>query len=120
MEMAKFNLKEYRPPNSFAFIGRTQGELARKNLNLDSLDKTKESIELIVPKDTTSFNPSFFLGLLYNSISKLGVSDFRKKYSFVYETESASLKDILRKNIEDGIRNATNSLNNKSGLSVFQ
>jgi len=118
--MATFNLKEYRPPNTFAFIGRKQGEDARKQLKLDLLDKSDDVIELVVPKDTTSFNPSFFLGLLYASISRLGVDHFRNKYNFTYETDSPSLRDILKRNIEDGIRNATNSINNKSGLSVFQ
>jgi hypothetical protein len=118
--MANFNLRAYRPPQSFAFIGRAQGEHARKDLGLDALDITDEAVELLIPKDTTSFNPSFFLGMLYDSISKLGILNFRKKYNFVYETDNAILQEILRKNIEDGIRNAGNSMNNRSGLSVFQ
>jgi len=118
--MATFNLRGYRPPQSFAFIGREQGERARKDLNLDILDERPDGIELIIPKDTTSFNPSFFLGLLYKSIAKLGIAEFKKKYNFSYETDSKTLQEILRRNIEDGIRNANNSLNNKSGLSIFQ
>jgi len=120
LQMAIFNLRSYRPPNSFAFIGREQGQHARKTLDLDRLDTSEEIVELIVPNDTTSFNPSFFLGLLYNSISKLGIDKFRKKYNFVFETDNISLQKVLRMNIEDGIRNANNSLNSRSGLSVFK
>lgn len=118
--MNKINLSQYRPKNSQSFSGRPQGEEVRLKLNLNDLDeKENEEVEIIIPSDTTSFNPSFFLGMLYDSIEKLGLENFRKKYHIIIETQSPLLRNALDKNIEDAIRNASNSLQNKSGLSIF-
>lgn len=118
--MAKtIDLRTYRPVNSSSFIGRQQGELVRKVLKIDEMDSNSEEVEIIVPSDTTSFNPSFFLGFLYESIAKLGLEKFRAKYKFKLETTNILLRQALLKNIEDGFRNATNSLHKKSGLNIF-
>ena len=119
MIMKEINLRNYRPVNSFSFSGRPQGEAVRKSLNLEKLDNEPDEIKIKIPSDTTSFNPSFFLGLLYNSIVRLGLPKFQSKYQFDIETENPLLKTAIRKNIEDGIRNASNSLNKKSGLNIF-
>lgn len=116
----RIELRRYRPKNSYSFSGRPQGESVRKSLKLDNLDNTAEEVEIVIPSDTTSFNPSFFLGLLYDSISFLGLERFRRKYKFTFETDKPVLKHALNKNIEDGLRNATNSLSKKSGLSIFE
>ena len=115
----QINLRQYRPVSSLSYSGRPQGEDVRKVLKLDSLDLGDEEIELIIPEDTTSFNPSFFLGLLYNSISKLGLEEFQRKYHVSLETTNPILRDALNKNLADGIRNASNSLQKKSGLNIF-
>ncbi len=117
--MNRINLRQYRPVNSLSFSGRPQGEDVRERLNLNETDGKDEEVEITIPADTTSFNPSFFLGLLYDSIVKLGLDKFKQKYHIVIETTNPLLKSALNKNIEDGIRNASNSLDNKSGLSIF-
>lgn len=118
--MREIDLRNYRPVNSFSYSGRPQGESVRKTLNLNQLDVENEEITIKIPPDTTSFNPSFFLGLLYDSIEKLGMDNFRSKYHLEMETQNPLLRAALNKNIEDGYRNASNSLNDKSGLSIFK
>ena len=113
------NLFDYRTPGSTSFVGRPQGEEVRNKLKMELLDSNDEQVELIIPKDTTSFNPSFFLGLLYTSIVKLGLDGFKKKYLIKIEAEDENLKHAISKNIEDGFRNAINSINKNDGLRAF-
>jgi hypothetical protein len=97
--MSEFNLKEYRPSNSTSFIGRTQGEDVRKKLSLEELDNDDSEVVLRIPADTTSFNPSFFLGLLYKSIKKLGMERFRKKYKLQIEATDPSVINAINSNL---------------------
>ena len=85
--MVKKQLKpEHRGKNSTTFTGNPQGAQVRNELQLDECDKNEEDVEILVPKDTTSFNPSFYLGLLYKSIVFYhGVDEFKKKYQFTFE-----------------------------------
>ena len=115
----EFNLKGYRPSTSTSFVGRPQGESVRKKLSLEQLDQSDDEVVITIPSDTTSFNPSFFLGLLFNSIEKLGMEKFRSKYKFRIETENPSLRQAISKNIEDGFRHAMNTLRGKDGINVF-
>lgn len=104
------NLGKYKTPSSSVFTGRPQGEQVRLKLNLDKLDKGMETVTFLVPIDTTSINPSFFLGLLFKSYKTLK-QEFSKKYNFEFETNNLETKEVLQKNIDDGLRNAENSVN---------
>jgi len=117
--MRELNLRQYRPVSSFSFSGRPQGEKVREKLKLSEIDRTNEEVELIIPSDTTSFNPSFFLGLLYESIQKLGFDKFNNKYKIKIETEDPERREFISNNIADGFRNASNSINKKTGLSFI-
>jgi hypothetical protein len=117
--MKEYNLRAYRPGNTTSYIGRQQGEDVRRQLSLEKLDDENEQVSLMLPADTTSFNPSFFLGLLYKSIKKLGMEGFQDKYRIIFETNDEAVKAVLQKNIDDGYRNAINSLDNRNGISVF-
>ena len=78
-----------------------------------ALSLTKRFQHIIIPEGTTSFNPSFYLGLLYDSFKNLG-KDFDNKYKFVIEDEDQEIRirSVIEANLEDGKRNAFNSLNN--------
>jgi hypothetical protein len=117
--MKELNLREYRPVSSFSFSGRPQGESVRKKLKLSEIDSNAEEVEIIIPSDTTSFNPSFFLGLLYESMEVLGIEKFNQKYKLKIESEDPERRKFINSNIEDGFRNASNSLNGRTGLSFF-
>jgi hypothetical protein len=106
------DLYEFRGQKSTTFTGRPQGEQAREKLKLDALDKdgSVREIHLRIPAGTTSFNPSFYLGLLFKSIERLGVEQFQHRYKLDVADENPELQRILRNNINDGFRNALNTI----------
>jgi len=105
------DLTEFRGKSSTLFTGRPQGVSARKKIKLDKEDTLARNVHFKIPKGTTSFNPSFYLGLLYDSIKKLGIEKFENKYDFIFEDENQKLINILKNNLEDGRRYALNNLN---------
>lgn len=119
MDILRIDLTKFRGNQSTLFTGRPQGEQAREVLNLDKLDSGQGVVVLVIPQGTTSFNPSFYLGLLYDSIKRLGISKFEVKYSFEIEDPNPSVIKVIRKNLEDGKRNAINTIENRTGLSRF-
>ena len=108
--MVKKLLKpEHRGKNSTTFTGNPQGAQVREELHLDECDKKGEEVEILIPKDTTSFNPSFYLGLLYKSIVFYhGIDEFKKKYQFIFEDTDEELVELLKENIADNERQAQN------------
>jgi len=72
---------------STSFSWRTEGKCVRKELSIDDkYDGMDGPFKVIIPSDTTSFNPSFFLGLFYESVKKLGsVDKFKKKVHFRFK-----------------------------------
>lgn len=114
------DLTKFRGNKSSLFTGRPQGLEAREVLKLDELDKNKD-LEIIfeIPEGTTSFNPSFYLGLLYPSFKVLGIDGFSSKYTFEIKTIDEGTKKVILENLEDGLRNAINELNKKTGLWSF-
>jgi hypothetical protein len=119
METVEFNLNKYRGPKSTLYTGRPQGEAARKDLGLDQFDSSPKRAVFVIPRGTTSFNPSFYLGLLFESFSKLGLGKFEEKYVFRFEDENPNVVAVLEENLNDGKRNAINTLNNNTGFSRF-
>ncbi len=119
METRKIDLAKYRGQQSSLFTGRPQGELARQELNLSKNDIEKDKIVFIIPNGTSSINPSFYLGLLYESIKNLGFENFENFYTFEIADSNPEIKLVLQSNLEDGKRNALNTLQGKSGLGRF-
>lgn len=98
------NLEQFRNPGSKVFSGRIQGKETREKLDLDRLDEEKGTIIIItIPKDTWSFNSSYFLGLFGPSIRKLGKEDFEQKFRFVCDN------DEINEDIKQGIKDALNA-----------
>lgn len=116
MEIHKINLGEYKSGKSTIFTGRPQGTAVREKLGLDNIDKSNEDVIFIIPEDTTSFNPSFYLGLLFKSFKRLGIDKFDKKYIFEINTSDPATKKVLMNNLEDGKRYAINSLQSSGGF----
>ncbi|MCW3110604.1 MAG: hypothetical protein JWQ09_5110, partial [Segetibacter sp.] len=109
----------FKSQKSDVFTGRPQGLLVRKDLKLDKIDNDDSVVNFIIPKETTSFNPSFYLGMLFGSLKKLGIDKFVKKYHFTYASEDPQMRETLEKNISDAWRNALNSLNKNFGFDTF-
>jgi hypothetical protein len=114
MNIQPINLAKFRGDRSTVFTGRPQGEVARKELKLDDLDKVDEVIELVIPKGTTSFNSSFYLGLLYDSIKKLGERKFKERYILDIQDSNPDTRRSIERNLEDGMRQAINTSLGKS------
>ena len=119
METKRIDLFKYRGNNSSLFTGRPQGEAARKELKLEENDKSGGKIVFLIPENTSSFNPSFYLGLLYESIKYFGVEKFKSYYSFEIIDTNSEIKKVLLSDLDDGERNALNTILGKTGLSRF-
>lgn len=120
MTQKVIDLKKYRGNASTIFTGRPQGEEARRDLKLDDLDKSSDlEIQFVIPEGTTSFNPSFYLGMLYHSYKNLGINGFSEKYKFLIRETTPEIRKVIEENIEDGVRNAINEFEKKTGLWPF-
>ena len=72
--------------SSTTFTGRPQGMQLRDTLKLDALDTDSNSYIIRIPEGTSSFNPSFYLGLFFPSIKKLkGIEGFKNKYEIIFQ-----------------------------------
>ena len=72
-----------------------------------------------MPQETTSINPSFFLGLLYQNIKNLGIKKFQKKYIFSYDNLYESLRNVIKNNIDLSITRAKKDLSGMTGLDSY-
>lgn len=112
MEKIKIELtKEFRGgEKNTSFAGRVEGKGVREKLKLDTKDKNGNNYDITMPEDTTSFNPSFYLGLFYDSIKTLGWDNFIKKYTIDYSNMSDDLADVIKQNIAECERKAKNEI----------
>lgn len=114
----EINLLKYRGSSSTTFTDRDWGEEARKELKLEEVDNSNTIVEVIIPKGTTSFNPSFYLGLFFKSYQKLNLLGFKTKYNFVFEDKdnSEGFNEYLLEDLEDGERQAKDEMSNNYGV----
>lgn len=104
--------QSHRGRNSTIFTGRPQGRQVREELGLGRYDKDNETYEVHIPEGTTSFNPSFYLGLFYDSIKNLGgIEGFKRKYTIIFDDRNPSIIECLREDISDNERQAKNEYN---------
>lgn len=104
---------------STTFSGRPEGKAVRNALHLDSLENTDDIITILIPNDTTSFNPSFFLGLLFDSVKKCGsIDSFKKKYVFDLSAFTPELRSYIETDLEDSYQRCENELNKKTGIDL--
>ena len=102
---------------STTFAGRNEGAEVRKKLAFDEKDVDNNIYVVTFAKDTTSVNPSFFLGLFFPSLNKLGFDIFSYKYYFDFSNfEDEELKQIIKDNVNECFRKAKNELNNTTAL----
>lgn len=102
--------------SSTSFSGRPEGEHVRETFSLDEKDTDDNEYIIDIPSGTSAFNPSFFLGLLFPSIKKLGIGKFVSKYRFGLENLSPALKSLINDDIQEGLRNASNEMSLSTGL----
>lgn len=104
-------------PKSTAFTGRPEGKEVRIKLQLNERDGDDKMYVVVLPANTSSFNSSFFLGLFFDSIRRLGgVEAFKNKYQLSLDKLSDGLKFVIQKNLDECFRKASNEFDNKTGL----
>lgn len=111
---------EHRGNNSSIFSGRSEGKDVRERLRIDEYDNDSEQYIVEIPNDTTSFNPSFFLGLFFPSIKKMGSLElFLHKYNITLSNFS---DEDARRSINDDLidcyRRAENEMKFRTGLDL--
>lgn len=93
-----------------SFIGRTEGEKVREELALNPKDYDEYRYEIIMPEDTMSFEPSFYLGLLFGSVKKLGWDKFAQKYRLNLDNLPDSQRGAIRVGVDECEKQAKNEL----------
>lgn len=86
---ATINLEDYRAVDKArnlkakVFTGRDRGAMVRKESNINLLMEKYDSVEIIIPNDIYSINPSFFEELFFTVVTKLGKERFMSKIKLV-------------------------------------
>lgn len=84
----RINLESFRVKDqqkgtiSKVFTGRDRGKKVRIESNIDNLEKEFEIVEIFIPENIYSINPSFFEELFVNVVTKLGKDEFLEKFKF--------------------------------------
>lgn len=105
------NLEDYRVYSSDkkviskVFTGRDRGKDVRIKSEIDFLETQYSEIQIIIPNNIFSINPSFFEELFVNVVTKLGKDVFLQKFKFTsmgpynYEKPlNEAIQRILRNN----------------------
>lgn len=81
--MRTINLGDLTRGEVHNLIGHERGQAARKKFLLDDADASGESVLIAVPQDLYTITPSFFQGMLAESVRKAGSRDaFLTRYRF--------------------------------------
>lgn len=104
--------KEHRWGNSqcTAFAGREEGLRVREELALNQKDYDEYRYEIIMPEDATSFEFSFYLGLLFDSVKKLGWDKFAQKYRFNLDNLADTQRGAIRAGLDECEKQAKKEL----------
>lgn len=76
------DLEIYRVQTAKVFTGRDRGLFVRNESHIDEIEEKHEEIEIIIPDNIYSINPSFFEELFFNVVNKLGKANFLSKFKF--------------------------------------
>jgi hypothetical protein len=104
------NLEDYRVKDSQkniiskVFTGRDRGAYVRDESKIDEIEANNDRINIIIPNNIYSINPSFFEELFDHVVLKLGKEKFLEKFRFEsqgdYEYQrplEEAIERILRK-----------------------
>lgn len=85
------NLEDFRAKDptkkliAKVFTGRDRGKIVREQSNLDVIEAKYETVNIVIPENIYSINPSFFEELFVNVVRKLGKDGFLSKFKFTYQ-----------------------------------
>lgn len=82
MRQHTIDLENYRTPGAKIFTGRDRGEEVRESCKIDDYADVYDIIEIVIPDNLFSINPSFFEELFVNVVSKYKEDGFYQKFKF--------------------------------------
>lgn len=98
------DLEKYRTKGSKVFTGRERGQNIRFESNIDKLVEQYEIVEISIPENVMSVNPSFLEEFLYNVVKKFGNLEFYKKIKFISESKRYNIENDLNEAVERILR----------------
>jgi len=81
----KIDLQDFRTAGAKVFTTRPRGIEVRTKSKIDTIEPLYDKIEIIIPADISSINPSFLEEFFENVVMKLGEAGFYQKFSFINE-----------------------------------
>jgi hypothetical protein len=104
------NLEDFRSKSgnkiSKVFTGRDHGKYVRENSRIDELESKYEEVQIIIPQNVYSINPSFLEEFLVNVVTKLGKEPFLAKFKIVSQG-SYEYENPLNQAIDRILKNKT-------------
>lgn len=99
----KINLQDFRTVGSKVFTGRDRGVEVREQSKIDDAAGQYDKIDIEIPEDIRSINPSFLEEFLVHVVSRLGETEFRNKFNF-HNPGRYKIEDDLNEAIERILR----------------
>jgi hypothetical protein len=112
MNKASIDLENHRTKGSKVFTGRERGISVRENTKIDVLVSENKQVEIIIPTDIMSINPSFLEEFLTNVVKSLGKEGFYKKIKFASDSKRYDIALDLEEAVDRILRNE-NALSKK-------
>lgn len=81
-EVYNIDLEQYRTKGSKVFTGRNRGKQVRDKSQIENIERKADIINVKVPGDIYSINPSFLEEFLRPVVKKLGKTEFYQKFHF--------------------------------------
>lgn len=81
----KIDLQDFRTAGAKVFTTRPRGIEVRTKSKIDTIEPQYDKIEINIPTDISSINPSFLEEFFENVVTKLGEIGFYQKFSFINE-----------------------------------
>lgn len=104
MNTKTIDLEAHRTKGSKVFTGRERGQKIREESKIDSLVDENELVNIKIPSDVMSINPSFLEEFLLNIVTKLGKHNFYKKVRFVTESTRYDISEDLEEAVDRILR----------------
>jgi hypothetical protein len=99
-------LEDFRTATSKVFTGRDRGLSVRIDSKINELETNFEFIEILIPPDVRSINPSFLEEFLDNVVIKLKPREFNRRFKFI-NTGRYDVQPDLEEAIESILREET-------------
>lgn len=112
MDLKMIDLENHRTKGSKVFTGRERGITVRNDTDIDNLIKDCKKIEIRIPIDIMSINPSFLEEFLTNVVKSLGKVRFNEKIKFISESKRYDITLDLEEAVDRILRNE-NALSKK-------